>query len=134
LSDLHSWKQWSPYEEKDPNMKRTFGGADKGKGATYEWDGNNEVGAGSMDISDATAPSKLSINLHFTKPFKGENVAEFNVVPQGEATKVTWAMQGHSAFMCKVMQIFFNMDDMLGKDFDKGLAKLKTTAESEPNS
>jgi uncharacterized protein YndB with AHSA1/START domain len=132
LNDLHSWKQWSPYEEKDPNMKRTFSGAEKGKGATYAWDGNDQVGAGSMEIAEATEPSKLSINLHFIKPFQGDNVAEFIIVPEGEATKVTWAMQGQSPYMCKVMQIFINMDDCCGKDFEKGLAKLKTTTEAAP--
>ncbi len=134
VNDLHSWRQWSPYEEKDPNMKRTFAGAEKGEGARYEWDGNDEVGAGRMEISDAINPSKVSINLHFIKPFEGDNVAEFILAPSDEGTKVTWAMQGHSPFMCKVIQVFMSMDEMCGNDFEKGLAKLKTVAEAEPKS
>ncbi len=129
VNDLHRWTEWSPYEEKDPKMKRTFSGADKGKGAVYTWDGNDEVGSGRMEIAEVTEPSKISINLHFIKPFEGDNLSEFTFVPEGDATKVTWSMTGESKFLCKVMQVFMNMDDMCGNDFAKGLAKLKTVAE-----
>lgn len=130
LNDLHSWSKWSPYEEKDPKMKRTYSGAEKGKGAIYAWDGNDEVGSGSMEITEATEPSNIKIGLHFLKPFKGDNKVNFSFVPDGDMTKVTWAMTGESPFMCKVMQVFCSMDEMCGKDFEKGLAKLKSITES----
>ncbi len=130
LNDLHSWSKWSPYEEKDPKMKRTFSGAEKGKGAIYAWDGNDEVGSGSMEITEATEPSNIKIDLHFLKPFKGDNKVNFSFVPEGDMTKVTWSMAGESPFMCKVMQVLCNMDEMCGKDFEKGLAKLKSITES----
>lgn len=130
VNDLHNWTQWSPYEEKDPKMKRTFSGAERGKGAVYAWDGNDEVGSGSMEIAEVAEPSNVKIDLHFLKPFKGDNKVNFSFVPEGDMTKVTWAMSGDAPFMCKVMQIFCNMDEMCGKDFAKGLAKLKTLTES----
>ncbi len=116
VADFRLWTTWSPYEGRDPAMKRTFGGTAEGKGATYAWDGNNNVGAGHMEILEASTPSKLRIKLDFERPFEGHNTAEFTFVPQGDATLVTWAMYGPAPFMSKVMQVFVNMDSMIGKD------------------
>ena len=133
IVDLHGWAAWSPYEKKDPAMKRTFSGAASGKGAVYEWDGDKNVGAGRMEIVDATPSSKIAIKLDFLKPFEGHNTAEFTMipsgVPSGDGTKVTWAMYGPSSYMMKVMGTFMNMDRMIGDDFAAGLANLKTIAE-----
>jgi Polyketide cyclase / dehydrase and lipid transport len=129
VADFRRWTGWSPYENRDPAMKRTYGGAAQGKGATYAWDGNNNVGAGHMEILEASTPSKLRIKLDFERPFEGHNTAEFTFVPQGDATQVTWAMDGPAPFMSKVMQVFINMDNMIGKDFEAGLASLKKLSE-----
>jgi uncharacterized protein YndB with AHSA1/START domain len=129
VADFHRWTAWSPYEGRDRAMKRTFGGAAVGKGATYAWDGNNNVGAGHMEILEASASSKLRIKLDFERPFEGHNTAEFTFVPQGDATLVTWAMSGPAPFLSKVMQVFINMDSMIGKDFEAGLASLKKLTE-----
>lgn len=131
VADFHRWTAWSPYESRDPAMKRTFGGAADGKGATYAWEGNNNVGAGRMEILDANGPSKLRIKLDFERPFEGHNTAEFTFVPQGDATLVTWAMYGPAPFLSKLMQVFINMDSMIGKDFETGLASLKRLAEKQ---
>ena len=129
INDLHGWSAWSPYEKKDPDMKRTFGGAALGKGAIYQWDGNKNVGSGSMEIIEATSPSKIVIKLDFLKPFEGHNTAEFTMVPMGDNTTVTWAMYGPSSYIFKVMGIFMDMDKMIGNDFAAGLANLKAVAE-----
>ena len=129
IVDLHGWAAWSPYEKKDPAMKRTFSGAASGKGAVYEWDGDKNVGAGRMEIVEAAAPSKVGIKLDFLRPFEGHNTAEFTMVPSGDGTNVTWAMYGPSPYIAKVMGTFFNMDRMIGDDFAAGLANLKTIAE-----
>jgi hypothetical protein len=129
IADFHAWKDWSPYEKKDPGMKRTFGGAPSGKGAIYEWDGDKNVGAGRMEILEAPAPSLVKIKLDFLKPFEGHNTAEFTMVPSGDSTNVTWAMYGPSPYMMKVMGMFMNMDKMIGDDFAVGLANLKAVAE-----
>jgi uncharacterized protein YndB with AHSA1/START domain len=129
IVDLHGWAAWSPYEKKDPAMKRTFSGAASGKGAVYEWDGDKNVGAGRMEIVGAAAPSKVTIKLDFLKPFEGHNTAEFTMVPSGDTTTVTWAMYGPSPYMMKVMGTFMNMDRMIGDDFAIGLANLKAIAE-----
>jgi hypothetical protein len=129
INDLHSWGAWSPYEQKDPAMQRTFSGAQSGKGAVYEWDGNNNVGKGRMEIVDTAPASKVVIKLDFIKPFEGHNVAEFTMKPEGDTTNVTWAMYGPSPLIAKVMGLFLNMDNMIGNDFAAGLANLKTAAE-----
>ena len=129
INDLHAWATWSPYEKKDPAMKRTHSGAPGGKGAIYEWDGDKNVGKGRMEITDTTPSSKIVIKLDFFSPFEGHNTAEFTMVGSGEATNVTWAMYGPAAFITKLMGLFFNMDKMIGDDFATGLANLKAVAE-----
>jgi carbon monoxide dehydrogenase subunit G len=128
ISDFHRWASWSPYEKRDPAMKKTYGGAAEGKGAVYEWEGNSEVGQGRMEITDAD-PSRITIKLDFIKPFEGHNVAEFALVPQGGTTNVTWSMDGPSPFIGKLIGVFVNMDRMIGNDFEAGLANLKAIAE-----
>ena len=129
ISDFHQWGSWSPYEHKDPAMKRTFSGAASGKGAVYGWDGNRNVGSGRMEILDASAPSKIVIKLDFFTPFEGHNTAEFTMLPQGDATNLTWLMHGPAPFVGKIMHVFINMDRMIGKDFEIGLANLKRLTE-----
>ncbi len=129
INDFHRWGSWSPWENRDPAMKRTYSGAESGKGAVYAWDGNKNVGSGRMEILDASSPSKIVIKLDFFKPFEAHNTAEFTMQPQGGATDVIWVMHGPAPFMSKVMQVFMNMDSMIGKDFEIGLANLKTLAE-----
>jgi len=129
LNDFKQWGAWSPWEKKDPAMKRSYGASTSGKGATYAWEGNKEVGQGSMEISGTTAPTLVTIQLHFIKPFEGHNQVDFRLEPQGETTKVTWDMRGPAPYITKLMSTFFDMDKMIGKDFEAGLASLKTLAE-----
>ena len=129
IADFHRWGSWSPYENKDPAMKRTYGGAASGKGAVYAWEGNKNVGSGRMEITDVSAPSKVVIKLDFFVPFEAHNTAEFTMLPQGNATNVTWLMHGPAPFISKLMQVFMNIDKMVGKDFEVGLANLKKLAE-----
>lgn len=128
ITDMRAWKDWSPYEGRDPDMKRTYSGAPSGKGAIYAWDGNKNVGSGRMEIIDSSA-SNVTIKLDFFKPFEAHNTAEFTLAPQGETTRVTWAMRGPTPFFGKIMHVFINIDRMVGDDFAAGLAKLKTLAE-----
>src|SRR5882762_7391728 len=129
INDFHSWSSWSPWEKLDPTMKRTNSGAAMGQGAVYEWEGNSKVGMGRMEITEASAPSKVTIKLDFLKPIEGHNIAEFTLEPQGDSTNVTWAMYGPARFITKIMQVFISMDSLLGKEFDTGLANLKSAAE-----
>jgi hypothetical protein len=129
INDFHRWASWSPWENKDPAMKRSFSGAESGSGAVYAWDGNKNVGSGRMEILDASVPSKIVIQLDFFKPFEGHNTAEFTMLPQGDATTVDWLMHGSATFMSKVMQVFMDIDKMVGKDFEIGLSNLKKLTE-----
>ena len=129
INDLHRWTVWSPWEKKDPAMKRTHSGAPNGKGAAYAWDGNTDVGKGRMEIIESLPPRKVVIKLDFEKPFEGHNRAEFTLEPKGGVTTVIWAMYGPVSLMMKLMHVFFDMDRMIGKDFEAGLADLKAAAE-----
>jgi len=128
LSDFHAWTAWSPWEKLDPGMKKSFSGPPSGVGSVYEWSGNSKAGAGRMEITEVT-PAKVSIKLDFLKPFEAHNVVDFLLEPKGEATHVTWIMRGKNNFLAKVMQVFVSMDKLIGKDFEAGLAALKTAAE-----
>jgi carbon monoxide dehydrogenase subunit G len=129
VNDLHRFGAWSPYEKKDPAMKRTFSGPESGSGAVYEWDGDKNVGQGRMEISETSPPSRVTIRLDFLRPFEAHNMVEFTLVPKGDATDVTWAMQGPVPYVAKIMHVFFDMDSMVGKDFEAGLANLKSIVE-----
>jgi hypothetical protein len=133
VNNFHQWAAWSPWENRDPAMKRTYTGAESGEGAVYAWDGNKDVGSGRMEILDASSPSKITIKLDFFKPFEGHNTAEFTMLPQsgaaGPTTSVNWVMHGPAPFMHRVMQVFMDFDKMIGKDFEAGLANLKKLTE-----
>ena len=129
VNDFRRWPDWSPWEKLDPAMKRTLGGAESGKGATYAWEGNSKAGAGRMEIVESTPASKVGMQLDFIKPFEGHNIAEFTLTPQGDSTQVNWAMRGPTPFISKLMQVFVSLDTMIGKDFDEGLANLKRLTE-----
>lgn len=131
LSDFRRSPEWSPFEKTDPDMKRTFSGAERGKGAIYEWDGNSEAGAGRIEIVEAAEPSKLVLSLDFVRPMEGHNTVEYTLAPEGNTTSVTWAMHGPLPFVSKVMCVFFDMDEMVGGMFEQGLANLKKLAETE---
>lgn len=128
INDFHRWGVWSPYEKLDPSMQRTYAGAPAGKGAVYEWDGNGKAGKGRMEIIESI-PTRVLIKLDFSKPFTAHNIAGFTARPAGDATQVTWSMEGPSPFGTKVMGLFINMDKLIGGDFEAGLANLKAAAE-----
>ncbi|HKA41969.1 MAG TPA: SRPBCC family protein [Burkholderiales bacterium] len=129
INDFKRWDAWSPWEKKDPAMKRTFGAVTSGKGAVYAWEGNREVGEGRMEIAESVPPARVKLKLDFLKPFEAHNVVEFNLEPKGESTNVTWAMQGDTPYFAKIIHVFIDMDSMVGKDFEAGLANLKAAAE-----
>jgi uncharacterized protein YndB with AHSA1/START domain len=129
LSDFRQWGSWSPWEKKDPAMKRTFGATTSGKGAKYAWEGNKDVGKGSMEIVETTPPSRLVLKLDFIEPFEGHNIVEYTLTPKGDSTTVSWVIHGPMPYFSKVISIFCSMDSMIGKDFDEGLANLKAVVE-----
>lgn len=129
VNDLRAWSRWSPWEKKDPGMKKTHSGATQGKGAIYEWDGNKQIGSGRMEITESSPYGRIAIKLDFIKPFEGHNVAEFTLKPDGGGTELTWAMFGPTPYLMKVMHTVLPVERMIAKDFDAGLAELKAAAE-----
>ncbi|HSE07534.1 MAG TPA: SRPBCC family protein [Nocardioidaceae bacterium] len=131
IADFHNWTNWSPWEDVDPDLQRDYSGAELGTGAVYSWSGNRKAGQGRMVIDDASAPSRVHIDLSFEKPWKSRNDTLFTIVPTTSGCQVTWSMTGEKTLMTKVLGLFTSMDKMVGPDFEKGLARLKATTESE---
>jgi uncharacterized protein YndB with AHSA1/START domain len=130
LNDFRQAMAWSPYEKKDPAMKRSFSGPASGKGSIYEFEGNKEVGAGRIEILDAVPGSTVTLRLDMYKPFKGSNIIEYALEPKGGTTDMSWSMRGEAPFISKVIRLFMDMDKMVGNDFEAGLASLKSRVES----
>ena len=131
VNDFHHWVAWSPWEKMDPTMKKTFEGAPAGAGSIYAWVGNKKVGEGRMTIEKSEAPAIVGLKLEFLKPWQATNATTFSFVPADGGTKVTWAMEGeHKGFGMKALATVMNMDKLVGRDFEKGLASLKSVAES----
>jgi uncharacterized protein YndB with AHSA1/START domain len=129
LVDFRNWPAWSPWEQLDPAMRRTYSGAASGTGAVYEWSGNRKAGQGRMEITDAVEPTSVRIDLRFDKPFPAQNVSAFTVEPRGTSSFVTWRMTGPLNLVMRVIGVVRSMDAMVGPDFEKGLAALKAVTE-----
>ena len=130
INDLQRFNTWNPFDKKDPNLKGSYSGAPSGKGAAYAFEGNKDVGRGSLEIIDSVPASEVRMSLHMLSPMEARNVVEFSLKPDGQATRVTWSMQGPMPFVAKIFGIFCDMDGMIGKEFESGLANLKATVES----
>ncbi len=139
INDLRTFNTWNPYTKKDANIKLTYSGPAAGPGARFDFAGNKEAGTGSIEVLQASAATQVAMQLVMVEPFPVNNRIEFTLAPQSNtsgaapATQVTWAMRGDSPYFAKVMQVFFSMDKMVGKDFEAGLANLKTLAEAKTN-
>jgi uncharacterized protein YndB with AHSA1/START domain len=131
IAGFKEWQQWSPWEGLDPNLEREYTGPESGVGAHYAWKGSRKVGQGEMEITVAEPASRVELNLHFIKPFNQTNLTIFELAPGGAGkTNVTWTMRGKQEGFMKFMGIFLKTEKLVGPDFEKGLAKLKSVAES----
>lgn len=130
VNDFKRWDAWSPWAKLDPSMTTTIDGAAQGVGATYAWSGNSQVGEGRMTITESRPNEKIGVRLQFIKPWQATNTATFRFDSLGQATKVTWVMEGTNNFIGKAVGLFMDMDAMIGKEFDKGLAQMKSVSEA----
>lgn len=129
IEDFHQWPHWSPWARRDPAMRVDYAGAERGVGATQHWAGNKEVGKGSATILESVPGERVLIQLEFLEPFRASNLAEFSFQPEGSGTRVNWSMTGHNGFIGKAMGLVFNMDKMVGGDFEQGLQQLRMRVE-----
>jgi hypothetical protein len=131
VNDFHQWRFWSPWEAMDPKMKKTFDGPYAGPGAIYAWSGNDQVGKGKMTILESKPYESIRIQLEFLEPWAATNLTTFTYQPVPEGIQMTWAMEGQNSFVGKAFSMFADMDGMIGKDFENGLATIKTLTEKE---
>lgn len=135
LTDFHEWASWSPWEDVDPDMQRTYSGPARGVGAHYAWEGDRKAGKGTMTIT-RDEPLDVGLDLHFDKPFPADNTITFTLTPGrpgGGSTAVQWAMDGELSPLMRVFSVVKSMDSLVGPDFERGLARLKQAAETGPN-
>jgi hypothetical protein len=130
VNEIKKWEAWSPWQKMDPGMKQTYEGPAAGVGASQAWAGNSKVGEGKMTIIESKPDELVKFRLEFLKPFAATNTAEFTFKAQGNQTLVTWTMDGKNNFMFKLMGLFMDCDKMIGGDFERGLAQLKTVVET----
>jgi len=129
VNSFHKWEAWSPWAKMDPDAKAIFEGPEEGEGAKFTWSGNDKVGEGTQTIVESKPDERIRIRLDFKRPMEATNDVEFTFKPQEEKTLVTWDMTGKKNFVSKAFCMFFNMDKMVGGDFEKGLTSLKTIVE-----
>ena len=134
VADFHNWRKWSPWEDIDPAMNRAYAGTDSGTGAVYTWSGNRKAGQGRMEIVAANQPSSVRIDLQFEKPWKARSDTTFTILPDGSGSRVSWTMIGRKSLLTRMMSIVKSMDSLVGPDFEKGLSRLKATAEGASTS
>jgi uncharacterized protein YndB with AHSA1/START domain len=137
IADFHQWPEWSPWEGVDKHVKRIYAGPESGTGAKYSWSGNRRAGLGQMEITQAIEPSAVLIDLEFVKPFRARNDIQFRLLPDPESPSdihVTWTMTGKKSLITRLVSMFSSMDKLVGPDFERGLAQLKTRAEAPPAS
>ena len=129
LEDFHQWRDWSPWEDVDPDLRRDYSGPESGVGARYAWEGNRKAGKGNMEIVEST-PERVGLRLQFEKPWKATNDVDFTLAPRDGGTEVRWRMAGATSGLAGLFSKVVPMDRMVGKDVEKGLARLKARAES----
>ena len=132
VNDFHNWEAWSPWAKLDPAAKNSFEGAAAGTGAIFKWAGNKEVGEGIMTITVSRPSDLILIKLEFLKPFPAISTTEFTFKPEGNQTVVSWSMAVKKNFMAKAMGLFVNCNKMVGGQFEKGLASMKSVVEAAP--
>jgi len=131
LNDFRRWTEWSPWEDVDPDLRRSYDGPQTGVGSGYAWQGNRKAGSGRMEITGADHPRGIDLRIDFLKPFRSTNQVHFELAPTAAEgpTRVTWSMTGPKTLGTKLMGLFSSMDKMIGPDFEKGLGRLKAVAE-----
>lgn len=127
VASPREWNRWAVWHQRDPGMKIDYSGPASGAGAGWSWQSASE-GAGRMNFTSAEPPRRLAYELHFTD-FGTTSKGEFRIDPTPGGSRVTWTMNGDSGANPLFRWFALNADRMIGKDFDAGLAKLKTTAE-----
>ena len=131
INSLERFILWSPWQGMDPNQKVTFSGSKEGVGAKYEWVGNDQVGRGHMEIIESKPNEGIRENLEFVEPFASKAVVSIQLTPEAGATRIIWGFDTENGFMSKLFGMFVDMDEMLGKDFEKGLNSLVALSEKD---
>jgi len=132
INDLRAFNRWNPFARKDPGMQGTYQGPVEGPGAIYDFKGSGRGGEGSIEIVGHKPAAEVTMQLNMRKPMRAQNLIVFSLTPAEDATEVTWLMQGKVPFVGKILHLLFSMDKMCGRDFESGLANLKSIAEQTP--
>lgn len=127
IADAKSWSRWAIWHQRDPAMQIEYGGPPSGPGAKSSWKSDSQ-GSGTMTFTAAEPHRRVAYELYFPE-FGTTSAGEFSLVPEGSGTRVTWVMNGNMGSNPVFRWLALAMDDMVGKDFEAGLANLKAVAE-----
>lgn len=131
VNNLQNWNSFSPWAKLDPDAKTSFAGPRAGKDASFTWDGDGNVGAGTMTIIESRKNELVKFRLDFKRPFEGTNTVDFTFHPDSKGTFVTWSMHGQNTFMSKIMSVVMDCDKMMGGFFEEGLANLNNVSKGK---
>ncbi|NUO02927.1 MAG: SRPBCC family protein [Saprospiraceae bacterium] len=131
ISTFEKRDAWSPWMKLDPNMKLERTGEDGTVGAISKWEGNDQVGKGQEELKSITPNERVESKLAFIEPWESQADTWLQLADAEGGTKVTWGIKSPMPMPMNIMALFMDMDAMMGKDFEKGLADLKVIAEKE---
>ena len=130
MNTLHAINQWNPWMGIDPTMKVQYSGTDGTPGASFSWDSPvKNVGAGGQTILSIKDRSELATRVDFLRPFKSTGLADFKMIPDNNAIRVSWSIKSSMPYPVNIVKLFGGIERNMGRDFSKGLNKLKTLCE-----
>ncbi|MFN4298815.1 MAG: SRPBCC family protein [Thermaurantimonas sp.] len=131
ISNLKEMRKWSPWHDRDPNMKETYEGTDGAPGSIHRWKGNDQVGEGEQEIL-SIRPDRIDIEVRFSKPFESKNQTWLAIDTRFEdVVTVTWGFTGKIPRPFNLMLLFSNFEEAIGRDYEDGLNRLKQLAEQQ---
>lgn len=130
INDQRELDRWMPWAKLDPQIQMNFSGPESGVGSKASWTSSGDMGVGSSTIVESIPNEKTRFALEFQKPFEMTQTAEISIQPSDDASIVRWSAEGKNNFIGRLMCVFMNMDEVVGKNFEKGLSELKQLAEA----
>lgn len=130
VNNLDNWNSFSPWADLDPDAKISYEGPRAGEGALFRWDGNSEVGAGSLKIVESVPGELVRMDLEFIRPMPGTSTAAFKLEPVEGGTNVTWSSDWDNNFIAKAIGLVMDCEAMMGGYFEEGLENLKAQVDS----
>lgn len=130
INNSEKGQSWMPWKEKDLKMQLIYTGPTEGVGSKSAWISEGEMGKGESEITESNLNKSVKMKLTYFEPMSMTQSADLNLSPTATGTLVRWSISGENNFMGRVFSVFMDMKTLIGKEFDKGLNKLKLIVEA----